>query len=405
MKDIGKRILFFAPAATPDNPSKCPFVTQRLFELQRQGYSVTVIQSGNVNILTAYETKRTGFIKLLALAYKFLMVLLNQNGGKKKYFKNDFGSYSYFDQLLFFSYKSFCKWYKKQKFVLVHAHFLWFAHLLPELKIRFAIPYVVTVHGSDMHEITLYDENKVSDALEILNNADSCIFISNYLLKHAKSLGYDAHNANVIYNGINRRVFYYGTNCDENKGEKSVLLGFVGHPIFIKRADVLPLVLWLVKKEIPNAKMVILGSATGDLLPYIKLQACVLGLQNDIEFVPSVSPEKVGDYMRKFDVLLFPSRNDGFGCVAVEAQACGVGVVASSNGGIPEAVGKNGICVPESENFIRDYANAIIDWLKKKHNPKEIAQSVKEYSWESCVKKETQIYDAIARSRFEEVNS
>ena len=34
-------VLYFAPAATPQNPSMCPFVTQRVLELQRQGIKVT----------------------------------------------------------------------------------------------------------------------------------------------------------------------------------------------------------------------------------------------------------------------------------------------------------------------------------------------------------------------------
>ena len=231
--------------------------------------------------------------------------------------------------------------------------------------------------------------------MNILTKADKNIFVSEYLLNHAKAIGYNSENYVIIRNGINKNIFYVDEKKKISSKDGNIYLGFVGHPNFIKRADILPMVLKLVKKEIPNAKLIILGSETGDLLPYIKLQTCNLGLQNDIFFISSVSPELVGDYMRSFNVLLFPSRNDGFGCVAIEAQACGIGVVASANGGIPEAVGKNGICVSESENFILDYANAVIKWLKEEHNTYEIAQRVKGYTWENCVKKEIEVYKSL----------
>ena len=63
-------VLYFAPAASPQNPSMCPFVTQRVLELQRQGIKVTVLQFGNIFIKKNYETKYTGFLKTLAIVYK-----------------------------------------------------------------------------------------------------------------------------------------------------------------------------------------------------------------------------------------------------------------------------------------------------------------------------------------------
>lgn len=84
----------------------------------------------------------------------------------------------------------------------------------------------------------------------------------------------------------------------------------------------------------PDARLVLVGggmlerqvlSQAGDLLD--RGLVCFLGLRNDVP-----------DLMAASDVLLFPSFNEGFGLVALEANACGIPVVGSRIPGLDEAV-------------------------------------------------------------------
>jgi len=68
----------------------------------------------------------------------------------------------------------------------------------------------------------------------------------------------------------------------------------------------------------------------------------------DVHFTGMLPQAEVAKWMNAMDVMILPSRNEGFGMVIVEAQGCGTSVVGSSNGGIPEAIGNGGIVVEKA---------------------------------------------------------
>jgi len=63
------------------------------------------------------------------------------------------------------------------------------------------------------------------------------------------------------------------------------------------------------------------------------------------------SGHEVAKACRNADVLIFPSRVEGFGLVAVEAQACGLPVIATRCSSLPEVVeeGTTGLLCPSDD--------------------------------------------------------
>lgn len=72
--------------------------------------------------------------------------------------------------------------------------------------------------------------------------------------------------------------------------------------------------------RIRGYRKIVVGSG-----PYLKELS---GRYPDVEFVGRVEHERLGEWYRRADVFVFPSRLDTFGLVILEAMACGLPVVA-----------------------------------------------------------------------------
>ncbi len=96
--------------------------------------------------------------------------------------------------------------------------------------------------------------------------------------------------------------------------------------------------LWLIGDgaEMPAVRELFEQSGCGD-------DVCYLGLQRD-----------VATYLRHTDLLLMTSRYESFCLVALEAMACGVPVLATEVGGLPEVVvhGETGMLFPLGEHAV-----------------------------------------------------
>jgi glycosyltransferase involved in cell wall biosynthesis len=88
--------------------------------------------------------------------------------------------------------------------------------------------------------------------------------------------------------------------------------------------------------------------------PRLATLAATLGLAERCRFVGPVAYAAMPAFLRALDVLVLPSRTtpnwkEQFGRVLVEALACGVAVVGSDSGAIPEVIGPAGGVFPEGD--------------------------------------------------------
>lgn len=67
-----------------------------------------------------------------------------------------------------------------------------------------------------------------------------------------------------------------------------------------------------------------------------------LGLEGDVRFVHGVSVDDLVRLYAEASVAVVPSLYEGFSLPAIEAMACGVPLIATAAGGVPEVVGRDG---------------------------------------------------------------
>ncbi|RLL85250.1 glycosyltransferase family 4 protein [Petrotoga sp. Shatin.DS.tank11.9.2.9.3] len=278
------------------------------------------------------------------------------------------------------------------EFDIIHAHGMYDAPaglVAKLLSQKLSVPYVVTCHGSD---INLAMPKAKELYVDVLENAARVIFVSNALLNKAKSFGYAGENSVVIPNGIEPDIFkpLDKEKTKEELGLSKKVVGFVGGLKEVKRADKLPEIFSYIS-SIYDAEFLVVGD--GELRKDIEKECKKRKLK--VKFVGGVPHEDVPYYMNAMDVMILPSRNEGWPCVVLEAQGCGVAVVGSSNGGIPEAIGDGGIVVEEGEDFEKRFAESVVKLLENPIDEGYLRNRALGFSWESIVEKEIEVYNEV----------
>jgi glycosyltransferase involved in cell wall biosynthesis len=88
-----------------------------------------------------------------------------------------------------------------------------------------------------------------------------------------------------------------------------------------------------------------------------------LNLRNRIEFHVDISDEAMVALYARATIAIVPSVYEGFGFPAGEAMACGVPVISTRGGALPEVVGDCGVLVEPKDS--QGLAAAILDLLNR----------------------------------------
>lgn len=142
-----------------------------------------------------------------------------------------------------------------------------------------------------------------------------------------------------------------------------------GHPTLLRAFSI-------VKRSIPNARLIIVGDGMASYVHEIKALASRLGIDSATQFVGEVGD--VGPFYRQFAVLAVPSFAEAFGLVYGEAAVFGIPAIGTSDGGAPEIIedGVTGFIVPPEDP--QRLAQAMLTILENPKLAKEMGRCAKE---------------------------
>ncbi len=282
---------------------------------------------------------------------------------------------------------------------LIHVHWAYPAgYIMSKISAKYETPYIVTAHGSDIHSVHSRNRPLV---LETLEKAKKCIFVSKTLKTKALEIGYSGHNSVVIPNGFDPKIFYFvekGLAKKEIDCNSRNVVGFVGNLYDVKNVLKLPDIFARIHTTNHDVDFVIVGD--GYLKTRLVRKFHEVGLR--VRFTGNVPQKEVGRYMRALDVMILPSKNEGWPCVIKEAQACGTYVVGSDSGGIPEAIGLHGKTFSHGPDFCENIANHVLHILATGYDHAKLVKSAAPFSWSSIVRKELEIYSEVVEGAREE---
>ncbi len=252
------------------------------------------------------------------------------------------------------------------------------------------MPIIVNIHGivykKDFHDP---ERNILRDKLALVSHIRaqiaSKVVVNSHYMKRLTSSYYKIpkNKITVIPNGVDTKGFTPSGDKINLDGDPAIL--YVGKISLEKGIDVLIKALRLLKDDLRKAKLHIVGS--GSWMDRAILLAQKLDVHSYIRFHGKVPHSYLPYVFRGADIFVLPSRVEAFGIVLLEAMACGLPVVASSVGGIPEIVenSENGILVPPNDPV--KLSQAIVEIhsdsdLRRKLSANALQTALK-YSWEN----------------------
>jgi glycosyltransferase involved in cell wall biosynthesis len=225
----------------------------------------------------------------------------------------------------------------KTRFDLLRVHSLRYigpAALIARRRYRLDVPIVSHHHHLDPSPLNRLIERRV------IEGSDRVITVSQFSRRQlVLELEIDPDRVEVVPNGIDAR-FAPAPGGDlvrrrHGLGQSPVVL-FLGG---LKRRKNLPLLLdaWReVASERPDARLLVAGA--GPLEAALRRRVRALGLDGHVVLAGRVAEAEKVAYYNAADVFVSPSSLEGFGFTVGEAMSCGLPVVVSDGGALPELV-------------------------------------------------------------------
>ena len=202
--------------------------------------------------------------------------------------------------------------------------------------------------------------------------------VSDYIKRKAAEY-YPIEKIQTVHNGIDLKNFYRKEKPTVSRQD----LGFTSDDFIMvysgrinKEKGVSELIEAMLQlTEYPHIKLMIIGGTffgnTGNEDDFVRsLKVKARPIEEKIIFTGFLSYDKMPDYLQLADTAVIPSVwNDPFPTTELEAQAMGLPIITTVQGGIPEEVSVDNAILLETDSQLTDHLAAAI--LELYHHPEK----------------------------------
>jgi len=241
-----------------------------------------------------------------------------------------------------------------------------------------------------------------------LSKADVAIFIHSHILQHTLKKKIAMRKPIVITPGVNSKKFHpTGPSYlkhrllreagIEEMPQNPIIVAHIAtlRGGFVKGQDLSLKAASIVTESLPHACFIFVGK--GDQKDLRRL-ASQLHVGDHVGFLGE--RRDIPEILRSVDIVLHPSRYEGFGISVLEAMACGKPVIATAVGGAKDIIqgGVDGLLIYRSEV---ELAENLIRLIQNRKLRKELSANAvikaRRYGWKRMTKKILEIYEEALR--------
>ena len=264
---------------------------------------------------------------------------------------------------------------------LVHVHIPWKAGLIAFwIKNKYGIPFIVTEHWGIYNRV-LKDNYYSKPAYfkqivkKIFEEAKEVTSVSKYLIDGLNQTAI-IKSSRLIPNVVDTSLFY-------KKDQKHAKFSFihVSNMVPLKNVSEILIAFRKLVSEVPlNVQLIMIGN-TDD--KYVKEAERMELLNKNIFFRGEINYKDVAEEMQRSHCLILNSFIENAPCVISEALCCGLPVISTAVGGVPEMINdSNGYLIePGANNLLRAMQLVLKDYERfDKQSISDIAKRKYSYS-------------------------
>jgi glycosyltransferase involved in cell wall biosynthesis len=247
------------------------------------------------------------------------------------------------------------------------------------------IPSISHAIGSDVN-IVAFKPLQKRQITRFLNGCYRVLTVSADLGAKLATIGIEKPKLEVVYNGVDAQVFQPIPKAEVRAKLglplDATIITFVGS--LFREKGCVELVSAFAALSPAKNNMLLVFVGQGGMLSQLKAQAQMLGVSDHVRFAGRVLHADLGPWFAAADLTTLPSYNEGVPNVIMESMSCGVPVVASDVGGIPEVLADfAGIMVPSKD--VVALTAGLSEALVRKWDANEIRRHAGTYTWKNTV--------------------